>query len=308
MDTALHFPTTPKAVKAAPLDLKKQMSVEQAFKAIATSCLEQIHANEEGVARFHDVESLHQMRVGLRRLRAALGMFKDFLRLPLNLEEELNWLVEQLGPARDWDVLVESTLPRVAREGNGMAEVEQAARSRCHALRLHASEAVASTRYQHLMHALQFWADKRGWRDMLPSRARARLTGDIADFADAILDVDQKRLHRRGRKLDSATPEQRHRVRIAAKKTRYATEFFAALYPGKRVRPYVKALSTLQDKLGWLNDVAVADSLLAQLADEDERLRAAAGLAHERLACCEKEGARQARKVWKKFAPMKAPH
>ena len=158
------------------------------------------------------------------------------------------------------------------------------------------------------MHALQSWVDKRGWRDMLPSKARARLKMDVTDFSGAILATDQKRLHKRGRKLDGASPEQRHRVRIAAKKSRYATEFFAALYPAKQVRPYVKTLSALQDELGWLNDVAVAERLLAQLADEEVGLRGSAGAVHDRLAICEKAGVKRSRKIWKKFAPMKAPH
>jgi CHAD domain-containing protein len=56
-------------------------------------------------------------------------------------------------------------------------------------------------------------------------------------------------------------------VRIAAKKTRYATEFFASLLDARAVKPYVGRLSALQDELGWLNDVQVADRLLQQLPD-----------------------------------------
>ena len=53
------------------------------------------------------------------------------------------------------------------------------------------------------------------------------------------------------------TPEERHRVRIAAKKARYAMEFFQGLYPGGRAKRSVQRLSALQDALGWLNDAAV---------------------------------------------------
>ena len=55
-------------------------------------------------------------------------------------------------------------------------------------------------------------------------------------------------------------------MRIAAKKLRYAAEFFGALYPKKRVAPYVAALEELQDILGALNDAAVADRLLDEAA------------------------------------------
>jgi hypothetical protein len=51
-------------------------------------------------------------------------------------------------------------------------------------------------------------------------------------------------------------------VRIALKKLRYATEFFAVLYPTKHTKPYLGALKELQDDLGHLNDVAVAEQLI----------------------------------------------
>ena len=57
-----------------------------------------------------------------------------------------------------------------------------------------------------------------------------------------------------------------HALRIAAKKLRYATEFFAPLFPGKRARAYRKALAALQDELGAFNDAAVAPRVAAALA------------------------------------------
>ena len=69
MDVAVQFPTTPRALKAVPIKLSRRMSAEQAFERIIAGCLSQVILNGEGVARFHDVECLHQMRVGLRRLR-----------------------------------------------------------------------------------------------------------------------------------------------------------------------------------------------------------------------------------------------
>lgn len=311
MDAAVRFPTTPKAVKAAALTLTPRMNVEQAFGAIVRNCLDQVEANERGVTQFHDVESLHQMRVGLRRLRAALAMFRDMIALPAELEKELAWAVEQLGPARDWDVLLESTLPRVAKEindGGQLAGVAAAAQERIHALHAQAGGAVASARYRQLMQALESWLDKRGWRQALAPGNKARLKMRVIDFADALLEQDQQRLLRRGRKLKNATPEQRHRVRIAAKRTRYAAEFFASLYPGKQVRPYVAALSTLQDELGWMNDAAVGDRLLGELARQHDSLQADAGFVRGYLAACTHGGLGRLRKLWKKFKPMKAPH
>ena len=97
------------------------MSVEQVFLAIAGNCLEQVSGNQDGVAGGEDVESVHQMRVGLRRLRSALGMFKSLLALPDALKGELEWLGGALGEARDWDVLA----------GNTLAQLDGAAASGC---------------------------------------------------------------------------------------------------------------------------------------------------------------------------------
>lgn len=311
MDAAFRFPTSPKAVKAGPLKLSSRMNVEQAFRCIVRSCLDQVEANESGVTKFHDVESLHQLRIGLRRLRAALAMFKDIIRLPADLEHELEWAVEQLGPARDWDVLLESTLPRISKENEDqsrLAGVARAAQERVHALHAQAGGAVKSERYRNLMQALEDWLDKRGWREALAASRKARLKMRVMDFADAILEQDQQRLLRRGRKLRRSTPQDRHRLRIAAKRSRYAAEFLASLYPGKRVRPYVAALTSLQDELGWMNDAVVADRLLSELAEQNEALQADAGFARGYLAARARGGVDRVRRLWKKFKPMSPPH
>src|SRR4051812_38842360 len=231
MDTAVHFPTTPKAVKARALKLSRRMRVEAAFAAIMNNCLEQVQDNDTGVAKFHDVESLHQMRVGLRRMRSALSMFQDLLSLPEPMQADLDWLVAELGPARDWDVLVETTLPLVEGalpSSESLAELKLAALNQTHALHASAADAVASVRYARFMLALQNWVANRGWRAALVPGDKARLKMKVTVFARTILDKDQQRLHKRGRKLPQASAEARHRVRIAAKKTRYAAEFFGS--------------------------------------------------------------------------------
>jgi len=311
MDTAVTFPTSPKAVKAVPLKLSKRMSVEQAFQAIVHNCIGQVQANEVGVIKFHGVESLHQMRVGLRRLRSALSMFDELVQLSPQLRGELEWLAEQLGPARDWDVLAESTLARVAQAVPmhlEIDEVKQAALAKTHTLHDAAALAVSSERYAALMHALQRWVNEREWREMLSPHAKTHIKMPIAAFARATLEKDQQRLKKRGRKLGGASVAARHRVRIAAKKTRYAAEFFGSLYPGKQVRPYVKALARLQDELGWINDAAVGERLLGELAESRTELKNSTEFVRGYLAGSIDVGAEQLRKAWKNFAPLAAPN
>ena len=69
------------AVKAAPVALTPAHSRQAAFQAIARACLRQLVANQAATLG-GDAEGLHQMRVALRRLRAAISLFGDMLLDP----------------------------------------------------------------------------------------------------------------------------------------------------------------------------------------------------------------------------------
>jgi triphosphatase len=104
----------------------------------------------------------------------------------------------------------------------------------------------------------RFGAPAQHERDALGARA--------GPFASALLDARHRKLAARGASLAEGTPDERHAVRIAAKKLRYAAEFFAPLFAGKRTRTYLKRLGALQDALGLFNDAATATRLAAELA------------------------------------------
>ena len=301
------------AVKAQPLALDAAMTVEQVFQAIAGNCLEQVSGNQDGVAAGEDVESLHQMRVGLRRLRSALGMFKALLALPEGLQQELDWLGGALGEARDWDVLAGQTLARLDGEAAAdAAALAQAAHAQARAAHAQAAQAVASSRYTAWMLGVQRWLQAGEWCASRTPRQLQRLDAGVLGFARKTLRADQRRLMKRGRRLLHATPQQRHKVRIAAKKTRYATEFFASLLAGRAVKPYVGRLSALQDELGWLNDVQVADRLLQQLPDGQAghaELRLHAAFVRGYLAArAQSQGADgRMHKAWRRFKAVRLP-
>ena len=89
MDTAVRFPKSPRAAKAIALKLNKRMSVEEAFQAIVRNCVGQVQDNAAGVARYPDLEFLHQMRIALRRLDAAFSLFGELVALPPSIGDEL---------------------------------------------------------------------------------------------------------------------------------------------------------------------------------------------------------------------------
>ncbi len=86
----------------------------------------------------------------------------------------------------------------------------------------------------------------------------------VEGFAAGLLQQRAATLKKHGKGLSEFDAASRHRLRIAAKKLRYAAEFFAALFPKRRVRSYVESLARMQEVLGGLNDAATLLRLLPE--------------------------------------------
>jgi len=297
------------AVKAAPLQLGKTMTVGQVFQAITANCLSQILANAAGVRR-QDGESVHQMRVGLRRLRSAIGLFKEVLLPNEALKEELDWLTRQLGMARDWDILAGPVLSGLSCELDEPLPIEyvqQAASRQAKKNDKNAVAAVSSARYERLVLSLTLWINQRDWRDKTSASQRKQLKAHIPLFADKMLRHYRRRLKKHGEKLPEATVAGRHKVRIAAKKTRYSAEFFQSLYGNKTMAPFITALADLQDTLGRLNDTATAGNLLRQLQESHPPLAETISYLRGYLAASVKGEDRNIQRCWQAFEPLKTP-
>jgi CHAD domain-containing protein len=125
--------------------------------------------------------------------------------------------------------------------------------------------AVGSPRYTTLMLALGGWIAGRGWQHTtVPSDPLAQT---IAKAAPKLVQHAAARVRKRARTFDLKQPENLHRVRIAAKKERYAREFFTALAHGRKSTKRHDLLTGLQDELGGINDAFVARELVVQLRD-----------------------------------------
>jgi CHAD domain-containing protein len=97
---------------------------------------------------------------------------------------------------------------------------------------------------------------------------------------------------------------QRHKVRVKIKRLRYGCECFAAAYPKRKVRPYLKRLRRLQQILGEMNDITVQRTLLRQLAG-DARLRKAAAALRVDLALRERGLSAEAARAWDELEARK---
>ena len=247
------------SVKAEPVVLRADTSAAEAFKRIVQSCMRQFRLNEDLLLSSRNPNALHQARVAIRRLRSAFSIFKPMIGDDgAGLREELKWLAEALGQARDIDVLLERAPPGALRDR------VMAAREKTYDLLL---ETLADHRARIVMLNIAHWLEQGRWTgsdggevdESEPARA----------FAASALARLRRRIKRRGKGLATVDEETRHEVRKDAKKLRYATEFFASLFDGKRAqrrqKRFVVALEGLQDHLGALNDLATAPHLLELL-------------------------------------------
>ncbi|WP_332800547.1 CYTH and CHAD domain-containing protein [Sphingomonas sp. PB2P12] len=257
-------PATLDAVNAERLELAADTTTAEAFAQIAGTCLRHFRLNETILRRGPDPEALHQTRVALRRLRSALSIFKQVVaddRFP-HLASELKWLAGSLGPARDLDVLR-------ARLGSAVNEKLIAAHADAYTAAL---DALDSQRTRDLMIALVEWTALGTWR-VQPADPET-VNAPVALFADAVIGALRRRMKRRGHDLDHLDDEARHRIRIIAKKLRYATGFFQSLYTRKpdrrRFKTFTRHLEALQDHLGILNDLATAPALMERFGLDQE--------------------------------------
>ncbi|MGK2898658.1 MAG: CHAD domain-containing protein [Burkholderiaceae bacterium] len=307
---ALAAPVAAAAVKARPVALNRDMCVEEGFRVIAGNCLAQMQDNEVGVARGNDPESIHQMRVGMRRLRSALRLFAPWIPFPPVLQQELAWLGGELGAARDADVLADGTLLKVIEacpQEADLLPLRQLASTIAGEKRQHAADAVASVRYSRLMLSLVSWLQALRWHESLDEAALGALAEPLEKRATRILVRCHEKLLESGKRLAQGTPEERHQVRIAAKKARYATEFFQSLRPAGHVKRYLRRLAALQDALGWLNDAAVADRLLNEIEVRHPELAGSASFTRGYLCAAVRQDLPGLGRLWKLFSSMEPP-
>ena len=264
------------AVKAAPVVLGPGATTRDGFRVIGRACLAQVIGNEPALLG-GDAEGVHQMRVGLRRLRAAISLFSDLLRDPetAEIKKELKWLAGELAPARELHVVITQVLAPVRRRhsrSDGVASLSHDLAERRAAALRRAQDTVRSPRFRALTLDVAAWLEAGQWKEPADDLLRER--GDVPIDAYAVTELDRRlrKIRKKGKQLTELDPASRHKLRIQAKKVRYASEFFAGVFPGKRAtRRREKLLATLeevQDCLGDLNDIAVHEDLIATVARE----------------------------------------
>lgn len=279
---ALRLPFA--AARASVVTLTPGMTVTQGFQAIAWNCLAQLLGNYREVLVSGDPDAVHQSRVAIRRLRAAFSLFGDQVsdeRSPV-FRAEWKAAADALGPARDLHVLVErveAAAPAAQEDTADLLKHLHAARKRA---TRKAQAALSTAAFQQLLIGFAEWLE----RDVPQS------SEPLGEFAARTLGRRRRKLTK-GPALDKQSDEALHALRIKGKKLRYAAEFFGTLYSDKKSakerRTFTKVLGKIQDCLGSVHDLAVAQDNIARLFAGKEPI-AAAGLAAQLTTLLDRHG------------------
>jgi CHAD domain-containing protein len=221
-------------------------------------------AHDAGTRDGTDIEHLHQMRVAVRRMRAALKAARPLLDRAWadGLRAELGWLGRALGPVRDLDVLLErlrgetATLP--AREREAGEQLVGALVAERETARAEMLDVLGSARYRALLHRL---AD--AIRLPLPTPSATEAQPELVDLVRG----EVRRLRKAVRAAGDDPPDAvLHELRILGKRVRYTGELVEPML-GAPVKQLLKATAGLQEVLGDHQDACVAETRIRGLLD-----------------------------------------
>ena len=194
------------------------------------------------------------------------------------MKAELRWLARELCPARELEVLVNrvaAPMKSQRRRWGGMPSLSRKLAESRDAALARAQDAVKSGRFRVLTLDIAAWLQAGLWTNPRDDLVRDRGDLPIAVFAVEQLTRPWRKVRKKGKALAQLDERSRHKLRIQAKKLRYAVEFFASLFERKRAfkrrKQFLNALGRLQDGLGDLNDIAVHEKRIAAIGIPHQR-------------------------------------
>jgi CHAD domain-containing protein len=264
---------------AAPIGLDPDWPVAEAARRSLDASLGHVAANLEAVSLNDDPEGAHQLRIGLRRLRAVLALYgKSFDRLEvMRLRGETGWLNSRVGALRDLHVVRDDMAERARAAGPDqpglMALAERLARL-AERTGAEVRPLLQGARVRVLL------KDLAALREQAPTRRRPGES--LLRFADDALRDRFAAIRRKSKGLKRRGAAGRHRFRRRLRKFRDMAELLASLYPAERVAPFLERMKACLDSLGKMSDIVVVEALLEDNADDGATHRAAASLRRKR--------------------------
>ena len=262
-------------VKASKPKVQPDMNGVQFARGVLRATLEQVLSNASEVAAGSiDEEHVHQLRVGLRRLRTALRELAPLdAQIDAQWEKPLAEAFRALGDVRDRVTAAHAVRPLLEQvhapkvQWNETSDaIDPAAIVR--------DAAFQSTLIDVLGHALQETTD--GHTPLVPQAMLEQLRARLSKLHD--------RVESTGKRFTELQIEEQHKTRKRLKRLRYLAEFFAPLCDSKAVKRYLAFLEPAQDALGEHMDVAVALEQFRKDAQTDPQSLFAVGYLQAHLA------------------------
>jgi inorganic triphosphatase YgiF len=273
------------ALSAQPPKLSNKLSLPAAAACVLREMFCQFTTNLNAVLNSDDPEVVHQARVGWRRFRSAVRLFKP----ALDVEAVPSWLalqtpLEVLGELRDLDVAGTDTLPPLAEAYSaGNARRAQAWQAMAQALQEATHLQRKSVRYA--LQAPVVGAALLAITQWLEALSAPHGLGAAApDEKVSLRRWSRRRISRLHRQLknarqDADNPDSQHRVRILAKRLRYAIEALRTFLPRRRAKRWYQQATCLQLRLGAARDIMQAGMLVDNLEADPELVAFLRGMA-----------------------------
>ena len=251
------------AVGAVAPDYQRQTTAAQLASAVLQSCLSQIMPNASEVASGScDPDHIHQLRVGIRRMRTALREINGLAEgMDPAWQATLVDVFRALGRQRDHEHLTHQLQPLLQASGGpalnpGPADTD---RSELKAL-------VRSPAFQDVLLGLTGFAHHT--ERTLPEKHSPTVVKVKKDLRLRLQKLHSQAL-KDGKKFLSLNETRQHGVRKRLKRLRYLAEFSAPLFSGRAVRAFLAALKPAQDALGLYNDELMAARAYRALAESN---------------------------------------
>jgi len=222
--------------------------------------IEQCFSRQYGLGYAEDIEYVHEMRVALRRLRAALRVFDGAFRgIPREFQAGLRDLGAALGAIRDLDVFIASLraflLGAPDEHGPFLRRFLRTLQGRRRAEYRNLLGFLVSEEYRGLRDRCRVFFGAPPDSDQGPATTR-RGRRPIRIEAPRLLRACLKKVTAYDQPLEHYSPNGQHALRIACKKMRYTAEFLAHLYSGG-LRELTGPMQKMQDLLGEVHDCDV---------------------------------------------------
>jgi CHAD domain-containing protein len=263
--------TTVKPVtKLVDIDLRDNPDVESAAKLIFNESANHLEVNYSKFRETGDAMALMQIRIGLRRLRVAMRVFKLIIPVDVrtHFNREFRYFGSMLGEARNMDVflygMVSPNIPTESLEEAFLELRKQGEQVWSDEIDIITKE-FSGGQFDRVLGEFQQWRNSE-WSSKLGKSARKKMASPIAGFALGVIEKGNIELLKVGAKKENRSVADLHDLRKFAKRSRYHLRFFTSLFRQEKIKEGLDILIKMQDCLGHINDVRESLQIMADLS------------------------------------------